>query len=361
MDRDDGDSLKFYIGAKVDQIISFRLIFEARNDERVGLLTCSQSDGTVIFWEWDAYDSKLPILCDTLKFQNPISCIQLISTNLETTRFIVSEKSGLSLFQVSSKGKIEKVVGPVGQGNVVCFDVIRNGTHLLAAGEDGYLRFYSTFDLSLIRSIRASATSLNVARFATDTLIFCASSNKVEVWDLQKSIAEPILFLETKYKDDSQLISSNSVFVWDICVHPDQPFICAAVDSVGNFSIWDLRKNKLAHQLFTPLNAQESKSEPIQYPLYTSKIHEGNILKASFIVSYPNFILTCGEDGSLQLLDLAPLDLNPAYIEKLQTEKIVRMKKLLGRFSSISDFAVVGNIILTANDDESISVKTLQF
>lgn len=85
------------------------------------------------------------------------------------------------------------------------------------------------------------------------------------------------------------------------------------------------------------------------------------------------------------LLDLTPLELNSAYmgifsfeliawnrlililvhgfyfLEKLQSEKIVRMRKLLGRFSSISDFSVEGDIILTANDDESISVKTLQF
>jgi WD40 repeat protein len=230
----------------------------------------------------------------------------------------------------------------------------------LAAGEDGYLRFYSTSDLSVIRSIRASAASLHVARFATDTLILCASGNIVDVWDLQKSVSEPILYLETK-PQDSNLMESNSVFIWDVCVHPDQPFICAAVDSEGNFSIWDLRRNKLAHQLFTSSSAQDSKSEPIQYPYYTAKVHKGNILKANFIVSYPNYIVSCGEDGSLLLMDLAPLDLHPAFIENLNAEKIVRTKKLLQRYSSISDFCVEGNVIFTANDDESISVKTLHF
>jgi hypothetical protein len=73
----------------------------------------------------------------------------------------------------------------------------------------------------------------------------------------------------------------------------------------------------------------------------------------------PNFILTCGEDGSVVLLDLVPLDLNPTLHEKLQTEKTVRGQKLLSRFSSISDFTVEGNLLFTANDDESISVKTL--
>lgn len=82
----------------------------------------------------------------------------------------------------------------------------------------------------------------------------------------------------------------------------------------GYFSIWDLRKSKLAHQLFTASNNQESISEPIQYALYTAKIHEGNVLKASFIASYPNFIVTCGSDGSVMLLNLAPLELNSAYM-----------------------------------------------
>jgi WD40 repeat protein len=243
-----GDPLKFYVGEKVDNIISFRL---NKNDEKIGLLTCSQSAGTLSLWEWDSYDTKLPILLETRSLSNPISCIHLTSSNSEATRFIVSEKNGLSLFQIS-KRKINLVVGPVGQGDVLCFDVTRNGTHLLAAGADGYLRFYSITDLSLIRTIRAAATSLHVARFATDALIYCASNNKVEVWDLQKSVAEPILYLENKEnkgdqtKGKDQEKTSSSIFIWDICVHPDQPFICAAVDSEGYFAIWDLRKKQIS-------------------------------------------------------------------------------------------------------------------
>jgi hypothetical protein len=356
-----GDPLKFYVGEQVDKIISFRL---NKNDEKIGLLTCSQSGGTLSLWEWDSYDTKLPILIHTHK-SNPISCIHLISSNLEATRFIVSEKSGLFLFQIS-KRKIQLVLGPVGHGDVLCFDVTRNGTHLLAAGEDGYLRFYSITDLSLIRTIRASATSLHVARFATDTLIYCASNNKVEVWDLQRSSAEPILYLETREKKEIQAKglgiqenTSSPVFIWDICVHPDQPFICAAVDSAGNFAIWDLRKNKLAHQLFATSNIQELNAEPIQYALVASEIHNGNIAKASFILSHPNFILTCGEDGTLQLVDLAPLDLDSVFMENLHSSKSVFKQQQLKRFSSILDFTVIGSIVLTANDDESISVKTL--
>jgi len=286
--------------------------------------------------------------------------MQLISTNGVASLFLVAETDrGFSLFQVSN-GKIQKLANPVDQGTVLCFDVSRNGTHFLAAGEDGYLRFYLASDLSLIRSLRASATSLHVARFATDTLIFCSSSDRVEVWDLQKTSAEPILYLESKPTEGakSTLKEHTLSFIWDICIHPDQPFICAAVDSEGNFSIWDLRRNKLA-QLFSSYS-QDSKSEPIQYPLYTTKeLHKGNILKASFIVSDPNYIVTCGEDGSLQLLNLALLDLNPTLIENLQTERSVMTKKLISRNTSISDFCINGDVIFTANDDESISAKTI--
>jgi len=240
-------------------------------------------------------------------------------------------------------------------------NVLRNGGQLLAAGEDGFVRFYSTKDLSLIRSIRCSAASIHVAKYATDTLIFCSSSIRVEVWDLQRSTSQPVLFLESKPKPEVPLFTSNSAFVLDICVHPDQPFICAAVDSSGNFSIWDLRKNKIANQLFTTATSGDFKANPIQYALYTSKIHDGNILHAKFINTHPNFIITCSEDGSVLLLDLRPLNLNPSYIEKLQVEKTVEIRKLLTRFSSITDFTVERNIILTANDDESVSVKTLGF
>jgi len=131
------------------------------------------------------------------------------------------------------------------------------------------------------------------------------------------------------------------------------------VDSAGNFAIWDLRKNKLAHQLFATSNIQELNAEPIQYALVASEIHNGNISKASFIVSHPNFILTCGEDGSLQLVNLAPLDFDSVFMENLQPSKSVFKQQQLKRFSSILDFTVVGNVVLTANDDESISVKTL--
>jgi len=48
-------------------------------------------------------------------------------------------------------------------------------------------------------------------------------------------------------------------------------------------------------------------------------------------------------------------------LKKLQVEKTVEIRKLLTRFSSITDFTVERNIILTANDDESVSVKTLGF
>jgi len=352
------DPFNFYIGEQVDNILSFRL---SRNEEIVGLITCSQSKGVVSFWEWDVCDTKLPLLIDTFQL-SPISCMQMVSINLDATRFLIAEKDhGFTLFQVS-KGKIQKLEGPVatGQGNVLSFDISRNGTHFLAAGEDGFLRFYSTSNLSLIRSIRASASSLHVARFATDTLIFCASSNKVEVWDLQKSIAEPILYLEAK-QQDFNLNENNSVFIWDICVHPDQPFICAAVDNEGNFSLWDLRKNKLAHQLFTSSSARDWKTDARQYPLFSQKIHKGNILKSSFVVDHPTFIVTCGEDGSLLLIDLEPLDLNPSIIEKLRSEKILNLRHLFQRYSSISDFCVVGNVIFTANEDESISKKTLDF
>jgi hypothetical protein len=63
-------------------------------------------------------------------------------------------------------------------------------------------------------------------------LIYCASSSVIEIWDFQRSTSQPVLYLETKLKaNQSQLYSSSSVFIWDICVHPDQPFICAAVDN----------------------------------------------------------------------------------------------------------------------------------
>jgi len=350
---EDGESLRFYVGEPVDNILSFKLA----NDEAVGLITFSQSKGTISFWEWDVYDTKLPVLTDSLRL-SPISSVRLLSTNLGVARFLVAEKdNGFSLFQVSDS-KIQKLHGPVGQENILCFDVSRNGTHFLAGGEDGFLRFYSSKDLSSIKSIRASAASVYAARFATDTIIFTASSNKVEVWDLKKSVSEPILYLEPKPKD-TKLTENNSVFIWDICVHPDQPFICAAVDNEGKFSLWDLRMNKLAQQIFTSSNLRDSKTEPIQHPLITATIHKGNILKASFVVSSPRYIVTCGEDGVLQLIDLEPLGLNPTVMETLQTERIVRTRKLLTRFSSISDFSIEDNVILTANDDESISVKTL--
>jgi hypothetical protein len=111
--------------------------------------------------------------------------------------------------------------------------------------------------------------------------------------------------------------------------------------------------------LFTT-NAGDFKADPIQHSLFTEKIHEGNILHSKFITDQPNYIITCSEDGCVILLDLEPLELNPAFIEKLQSEKTVGARKLLERVSAISDFTINRNILLTANEDESISVKTLE-
>jgi hypothetical protein len=67
-------------------------------------------------------------------------------------RIIVATKAGLYLFQIVDNS-LEQLIGPVGTGNVLSLDVLRNGKQLLTAGEDGYLRFYSTTDLAAIRSI----------------------------------------------------------------------------------------------------------------------------------------------------------------------------------------------------------------
>jgi WD40 repeat protein len=187
-----------------------------------------------------------------------VNCIEVLSA--ADARFVVASQEGLYLFEINMDQKLEQIVGPVGSGNVLSLDVLRNGKQLLTAGEDGYMRFYSTSDLSLIRTISiyssllailsclssgltciynlgGSATSVQVARFATDTLIYSVSSKVIEVWDLQRSTTQPVLYLETKINADQQF-SHQPVFIWDICVHPDQPFICACVDSVVCFSFY---------------------------------------------------------------------------------------------------------------------------
>jgi len=357
MDIDVSDSVRFYPGEAVDTIASFKL--DQDLSDSIMLLTSNQSESTISLWIWDHSRAKKPAHLDSFKLSS-ISCVRIISTDADSVRFVVSSEDGLYLFQVAEPLKIEKIVGPVGHGNALSFDVLRNGLQLLAAGEDGFMRFYSTKDLKHQQSIRSSASSVRVARFATDTLIFCASTNKVELWDLGRSNTQPILFLEpAKQNNDSHLFSTReSVFIWDICVHPDQPFICAAVDSLGNFSIWDLRKNKLAKELLTSKSVDFS-SDTVQYALHTTNIHEGNAWSAKFINTMPNFIVTCGEDGTVVLVDLEPLDLNPAFLEKVHIEKQIRCQKLSERFSGVSDFAIEGDIVLIASEDESISVKTL--
>lgn len=66
-----------------------------------------------------------------------------------------------------------------------------------------------------------SAVGINVARFATSTLIYTASQSSIQTWDLRQNSNEAV----------QKLIQPHFNFsVWDIAVHPDQPFTCAAGD-----------------------------------------------------------------------------------------------------------------------------------
>jgi hypothetical protein len=86
-----------------------------------------------------------------LQLPSLITCLELVPG--ADPRFIVATKGGLHLFHMV-ENSLEQLVGPVGTGGVLSLDVLRNGKQVLTAGEDGYLRFYTTADLAPIRAIR---------------------------------------------------------------------------------------------------------------------------------------------------------------------------------------------------------------
>eukprot|EP01126_Amoeba_proteus_P002800 TRINITY_DN108_c0_g1_i8.p1 TRINITY_DN108_c0_g1~~TRINITY_DN108_c0_g1_i8.p1 ORF type:complete len:231 (+),score=23.51 TRINITY_DN108_c0_g1_i8:550-1242(+) len=226
-------------------------------------------------------------------------------------------------------------------------DIHLDSEQVMSAGEDGYIVVYSLSTLSVLHKIQASGDTVNVARFATHNLLYSSESGgTVGLWDLRVKTNKPVHHLCQHIQNQLSFKST----VLDIGVHPDRPFFCAAADSDGNLSLWDIRHvhdpNRTTRDNFTwPWKRLNS-------------LHNGMISSVCFVYPSPNLILTGGEDGVLSVVDT---ETSPSRLKLMSYHNPSNFssKKLIERTSSINDVALLGSRVLTANADESLSVLQL--
>ena len=109
----------------------------------------------------------------------------------------------------------------------------------------------------------------------------------------------------------------------------------------GRVAIWDLR---------------QTRQGPVS-PWFTDHRHTDHVWKVQWVYSCPNVLLTASEDGSVCLLDRDPSQSTGSYPTVYHGDlEIGEVKIIQDAPTGIHDFVVYENMLITANNDESVSI-----
>jgi len=158
-------------------------------------------------------------------------------------------------------------------GAITTMDI--QGNLLATAGEDGSLNIISVENQISQRSIvNANSSSTYSVRFnSPSTLITVGMGGRLLVWDIRSNSNKP----------SSVCVYNESYALTSLCAHPSRSDTLATGSMEGILNIWDIRSHS------TPTSSLQA--------------HSSSVRDLLFLPSQPTCIITCGEDGSLSLLD----------------------------------------------------------
>jgi len=276
-------------------------------------LVASSSSGRVNLYGLTETESKSSL---SKSEEDPSLSLSLLHEWTNETKSTSSSKAAKSL--------------PLHQGVATSLDF--QGDHIISAGEDGSIGILSVTSAQVVRMIdKVCPSTCFCIRFSCSGAHFFAAcmGGSLLTFDPRASVIRPV----QKCKDvAAECLTSLSV-------HPDRPNTAATGSAEGIVSVWDVRTNAR--------------------PMCSVQQHSSTIWDVSFIPSAPTLLLTCCEDGTINVSDFNADGGDPIKVDYSTAQRSNFKSKVLGEtglgVNSI-DVDPLTNSIVCGTDTEQLLI-----
>lgn len=242
-------------------------------------------------------------------------------------------------------------------GPVTSIDIHPGLGHILAVGEDGSVSLFDSENFQRLHHVtRATESALQSCKFISDTNFVTAStSTQINIWDIRVNNVIPVATLREESTLTARAVATSSIrSVYSLDVHQQRPHIVCSGTSGDPLSPAAV----MLHDVRLISSAANRGSAPIYY----ATMHTGHVGLVKLHPDSPDTLLSCSDDGSLLMWDLAPVSQSTTMElpSRARDAERVRIRKLFNSSLPVNTFTIDAgnNLLISACEDESLTVHT---